>query len=191
MMKRYKDEFKDMHRYDVQNCFTGNPKQAYLLESLRRQLYNSVLSVESELSSVPRILDAGCGNLGWYNGEVPTEYTGIDLHRRDNWEEWEAKGRTFIEGNFITKRLPKCDLIICRAVAYHLSNAALLRALRKFKSTGARYIYVNSRKDTNNESRNDMEDYSITGYPVNFSEAPFNLRLKENQGAGALQLFHL
>ena len=70
------------------------------------------------------------------------DYIGVDVVSglvRELKRSHTAPGRQFLAGD-ITRRLPNCDLVLCRHVMIHLPNRDILRLLKAVRGSGARYL---------------------------------------------------
>ena len=94
---------------------------------------------------VRSILDAGCGDFNWMQAVhlSGVQYIGMDIVREmieQNRERHGSATRIFLEGDILHDTLPTVDVILCREVLFHLSDADLLKALQNFKRSSARYL---------------------------------------------------
>ncbi|MCL2844566.1 MAG: hypothetical protein FWE23_03820 [Chitinivibrionia bacterium] len=67
--------------------------------------------------------------------------------------------------------LPKVDMILCRDCLCHLSNENVLKALRNFKKSGAKYLLATSYPLTSQNWDINNGDFR----PINLLIEPFNL----------------
>lgn len=96
-----------------------------------------------EQLEVETFLDIPCGDLNWIS-QVPgltAGYVGADIVP----ELIESARDRFPEGDFrvldITQDLlPRVDLILCRDLLGHFSNADVQRAIRNIKRSGAKWL---------------------------------------------------
>lgn len=81
-----------------------------------------------------------------------------------------ASSLTFVNADIVTAPLPKADIILCRDVLVHLSNAECLAALANFMRSGSRYLLATSFQGVTNTD-------IVTGRwrLQNLEAAPFNL----------------
>lgn len=92
------------------------------------------------------ILDAGCGDLNWlqhtdlpegllYRGCdcVPDLVAALDAEHGDGMHE-------FFTLDITCDPLPRCDLILCRTVLFHLSLEHIAAALGNFAASGASWL---------------------------------------------------
>ncbi|MBV9758500.1 MAG: class I SAM-dependent methyltransferase, partial [Alphaproteobacteria bacterium] len=91
------------------------------------------------------ILDAGCGGLNWIR-HLDYEfdrYIGLDIvDEIIAGLKLQELPRNFsvTAGDFLKDILPRSDAVLCRDCLTHFSNAAVRRALFRFKKSGARYL---------------------------------------------------
>jgi hypothetical protein len=120
------------------------------------------------------LLDAGCGNFNW----LPTfDLPEIRIIGVDIVEELIALNRArhpqvhFEVADFVTDRLPRADLILCRDGLVHLPNADVLTALVNFRRSGAKWLLTNTFVD-----RSENLDIETGAWrPLNLCKPPFAL----------------
>ena len=120
------------------------------------------------------LLDAPCGDFAWAAplADAVDQYVGVDIVDeliRRNRSEFAGGRRTFLSGDILHDRLPRCDAVLCRDCLVHFRHADVWRALASFKSTGARILIATtfSRRPAN-------EDISTGGWsPLNLQAPPF------------------
>ena len=105
---------------------------------------------------VRSLLDAGCGDLNWFETVLDTVdlYLGIDvapevidyalrLHQG-------RRGVFFNVADVVSDLLPKVDAVLCRHVLTHLPNAQVHAALENIRRSGARYLIATSHRGATN-----------------------------------------
>ncbi len=190
-MKPYSEQF--------QRGWTGGPGVCGLgslpvyAAPCRSRVHGFVDAYTTLTGAPPRILEVGCGDLVWHAGKLlsPT-YTGVDLHPRDTWAEWRAKGAVLMARNAATAPdLPPADLVIARSVFIHLSNDLISAVLHNIRGTGARWLLATNLPGADNASRLPRgDDYSIDAKSLDLAAAPFSLagRSDELRGFGLFDL---
>ena len=148
----------------------------------KKILLTVIERLRAEILRAPEVLEIGCGDLVWLAGDPPPNYTGIDLHRRDSWDQISRRRATLIEADASKIPIPLCDLVIVRQVFIHLSTEKVLQILSRIKKSGAIMLLASSISGTDNLSRQTLgTDFTLHGYEVDLEAAPFNLtRIAEN-----------
>jgi len=94
---------------------------------------------------VRTLLDAPCGDFNWMQAlNCPLEqYVGMDIVPElilNNEKLYQSPKRRFIVGDIVEDKLPCVDLILCRDCLAHLPITDVLKAIQKFKDSGATYL---------------------------------------------------
>ena len=134
---------------------------------------------------VRRIVDVPCGDMTWMpNALAPflgggIEYTGYDISGlivRENQRRFAAQPQfRFAQFDAVETPLPhgRFDLIFCRHLMFHLTPAHGARLLRRFTSSGAKYLMATTylRADENEE------DFVLAfGHKTNLFRRPYCIR---------------
>jgi hypothetical protein len=138
-----------------------------------------ILDVALVFTRAATLIDAGCGEANWVCGIRPRlkHVHGIDIvgepALRNRWQnnmQGRADSLTFHTADIVTDLLPAGDMILCRDVLVHLSNADCMAALANFCRSGSRYLLATSFELSCNH---DIE----TGLwrKQDLEKAPFNL----------------
>jgi SAM-dependent methyltransferase len=135
----------------------------------------TLLALFEELG-VRSLLDAPCGDFNWMK-EMPLdgiEYIGVDVVAEligRNHRLHGRPGRRFLVADLVADALPAADLILCRDGLVHLPDEDVLRALDRFRRSGARYLLATTfpGQPANSEI--------VAGHwrPMNLEKAPFHL----------------
>lgn len=136
----------------------------------------------------PRWCEIGCGDFLWHgspeDGLPGRSYVALDLHRRENWQQWERSGLVrFAEGNAAEiEPFPVAEIYVARQVFIHLSDRIVLRILDRMReassmSGGNVYLIGSTRPDIqSNAGRFPRDrDYQKKGAPLNLALPPFSL----------------
>ncbi len=133
------------------------------------------LIAELEINSV---LDAACGDFGWMSlvDMQGASYLGMDVVPEliENLEKEYATqdgSRSFVYGDMTQDTLPKVDLIIARDVLGHLSEENVMKALKNFRDSGARWLLTT----TFGDHRPNFDIANGSWRPINLVGAPYNL----------------
>jgi hypothetical protein len=121
------------------------------------------------------LLDAPCGDAGWIGRmKLDLDYTGIDIvpslieaNRRR--VAGGASGR-FLVADITRDALPRADVILCRDCMVHLSFDNIVRAVARFRMSGARFLLVTTFPEW--EGNRDCEDGDWRA--LNMEKAPFD-----------------
>lgn len=124
---------------------------------------------------VHRMVDAGCGDFNWMRHVDLSgiDYVGVDVVPRlihDLKRRYTAPGRQFVAGD-ITRRLPACDLVLCRHVMIHLPNRDVLRLLGTVRKSGARYLLATTASAVALNADTWRGSFRL----INLERPPFNL----------------
>lgn len=82
------------------------------------------------------LVDVGCGDFSWMQHiELPCAYLGVDIVGEviaEN-QRYKKSGIDFMRLNAIVEPIPRCDVVLCREVLFHLSLTDALSVLRNIK----------------------------------------------------------
>ncbi len=125
---------------------------------------------------VHSLLDIPCGDWHWMKetalGDI--QYIGADIVPdiiEQNQQRYGNLKRNFLVLDATQDALPYADLILCRDCLAHLSFENILRALKNFKRSGAKYLLVSNFNGCG-QNRNIINgDF----HPLNLLLPPFNL----------------
>jgi len=126
--------------------------------------------------NVKSLLDVPCGDFQWMKdvdlGGI--DYLGADIVPEivmTNNDRFSDRDRRFMILDMLTDSIPKVDLVFCRDCLVHLSNNAVLRALRNIAESESKFLLT-----TTFPSRTINTDI-LTGQwrVLNLEVAPFNL----------------
>ena len=139
----HKAKFTAIYRHNLWNNEESRSGGGSTLKRTKR-IRKGIVDLVQRLG-VRSILDAGCGDFNWMKTVdlAGVEYIGMDIVRamiEENRERHGASTRIFLEGDILHDDLPRADVILCREVLFHLSDADLLKALQNFKRSGATYL---------------------------------------------------
>jgi hypothetical protein len=122
------------------------------------------------------LLDAPCGDAGWIGRmQLDLDYTGVDIvpsliaANRRRVTGGEFSGR-FLVADITRDALPHADVILCRDCLVHLSFENIVRAVGRFRVSGARFLLVTTFPEW--ESNRDCEDGDWRA--LNMERAPFD-----------------
>lgn len=180
MMRRYRayagrstqEVFTDIHdsnRWNGRQSVSGQGSDLEQTQTIRPTLPQIIRRF-----GVTSILDVPCGDFNWMRhvdlGDC--RYVGGDIVASMAAKCQAAFGnskRQFLQVDITRDELPRTDLILCRDCFIHLPLELIQQALRNFKRSGAKYLFV-----TNAPTKKFNADIPAGGYrPVNFRLAPF------------------
>jgi 2-polyprenyl-3-methyl-5-hydroxy-6-metoxy-1,4-benzoquinol methylase len=129
--------------------------------------------------NIKSVLDAPCGDFNWMKEimkQYPNiKYTGLDIVPdliETNTESYASNTVNFRVGNIVTDDLPQADVIICRDCLVHMPVEHALKAVEKFRKSGAKYLLC-----TTFTGREKNEEQFIRGLwrALNMEKQPFDL----------------
>jgi hypothetical protein len=142
-------------------------------EIVRKQLPQIVDAIGAR-----SLLDIPCGDFNWMKSVDLSKiesYIGADIVAaliRSNQELYGGQGTDFRVLDLTSNSLPKVDLILCRDLFVHLSDADVWKSLKAIRESGSEHILLTT-------YRNFRANYDIiTGSfrRMNMELQPFNFR---------------
>jgi len=133
-------------------------------------------------NQIRSVVDIGCGDWAFskYVNWEGIDYLGIDIVKfviERNQRLFARHSIVFVQGNALEMELPEADLLICKDVFQHLSNADIKKMLKKFAKFKHCLItdYVDYRTMTS--LNNDI----VSGccHHVDLTKPPFNVKGKK------------
>ncbi|MBR0832848.1 class I SAM-dependent methyltransferase [Bradyrhizobium manausense] len=122
------------------------------------------------------LLDAPCGDAGWIGSmKAGVDYTGIDIvpsliaANTARAARGEVRGR-FLVADATRDPLPRCDVILCRDCLVHLSFQNIVRAIARFRASGAQFLLATTFPEW--DDNRDCEDGDWRA--LNMTMPPFN-----------------
>jgi hypothetical protein len=94
-----------------------------------------------ERYAIKSIIDVPCGDFNWFRHvELPAgvHYTGADIVKpliERNCQLHSNHNRSFIQLDITKDKLPSADLLLCRDLLFHLSNAQVLAAIDNIRDS--------------------------------------------------------
>ena len=110
--------------------------------------------------NIKSVLDAPCGDFNWMKEimkQSPNiQYTGLDIVPdlvEANRKSYASDSVKFRVESIVTDNLPRADLIICRDCLVHMPIDHALKAVERFRKSGAKYLLCTTftRREKNNE----------------------------------------
>ncbi|MBA2307116.1 class I SAM-dependent methyltransferase [Candidatus Dependentiae bacterium] len=125
--------------------------------------------------SIQSVLDIPCGDFNWLKKvDLGTcFYIGMDIVEpliNKNNNQYARPLRIFKQGDALTTRLPKVDLILCRDLFCHFDFDSIFAALRNFKRSGSQYLLVTVQQYVEYNGDIPMGEWR----PLDFQKTPFN-----------------
>lgn len=141
-------------------------------KNIRENLYNFLKKWD-----VHSIFDIPCGDFWWMKtiDLQDIEYIGGDIiEKRINHLNSLYPNKQFLYFNLIDDtNFPKVDLIFCRDLMFHLSNADKRKAIENFINSGIPYILM-----SNHPNSNKNEDIKTSSFAfINWQLPPWNISL--------------
>lgn len=124
---------------------------------------------------VRSVLDAPCGDFLWMREIVPAldSYTGMDIVPdliERNRARYQIDHVSFMCGDISADPLPRADLVLCRDCLIHLPTRLIVKSLRNFLASGARYLLL-----TNSATTMPYHDIPVGSFrAIDFRAAPFH-----------------
>jgi len=145
--KDRKQSFTDVYA----NCSWGTenlsgPGSSLQATTMTREI---ILKVIKEYD-ITTIVDVACGDFIWMplvldQLEGSVKYTGCDIVESLVIEHKEKFPQyNFQNVDFVADEIPEGDLIICRDVLQHLPVKDIIRALKNFSESGAKYLLAST-----------------------------------------------
>lgn len=124
---------------------------------------------------VKRFVDVPCGDWHWLRHvELPvSEYIGLDIVPEaiaKNTQLYAQPGRQFLVHDLTRNAPSKADLVLCRDLLVHLSDADIWAALRNLKASGSSWLLATT--FTEPRVHHDIETGSWR--PLNLTRSPWN-----------------
>ena len=128
------------------------------------------------------VVDIGCGDwafsryIDWRN----IHYIGIDIVKsvveRNN-QLFATPSIHFVYANVLEEDLPDADLVLCKDVFQHLSNADITKLLKKFRKF--KHCLITDYVDPNTLSSNNQDILSGGYHPIDLTKPPFRVKGKK------------
>ena len=96
---------------------------------------------------VRTLVDAPCGDFVWMRELAPgfESYVGVDVVPEliaANNRQFAGPRIRFATGDITVDEFPRADAVLCRDCLIHLSTPLVWAALRNFKRTGYKYLFL-------------------------------------------------
>ena len=138
--------------------------------------------------NIKSILDVPCGDFNWMKNFLKKknniEYMGGDIVKEiitNNNKLYKKKNISFKQINILKDRLPKYDLMICRACLMHFSNEDIFKFFINFSNSSIKYLLTtNHLEHKKGKLKNIKNKDIITGgfRELDLLSKPFNLKKK-------------
>lgn len=147
-----------------------------LLENSK--IYINYLENFIKTHDIKTIVDAGCGDWEFskYVNWNDAFYVGYDVVASviaKNIKNYSKENISFVHGNLLAEDLPKADLLLCKHVLQHLTNADILlfiQQLPKFK-----YCLITNEVYPETLSSDGSDTEIGGGHKIDLTLPPFNL----------------
>ena len=125
---------------------------------------------------IKAFIDLPCGDFNWMKLINFNEciYIGCDIVEQlvsENLKRFKSKNVNFITLDMINDPIPKGELIFCRDCLVHLSNKNVMKTIKNFKKSGAKYLLTTHFP---NQKRNVFISNGMFRR-INLTNSPFNL----------------
>jgi len=131
---------------------------------------------------IKSIVDAPCGDFYWIQKLIKTieiKYLGLDIVKKiisDNKKLYSSKNIKFQNIDITKKKIPNCDLIICRDFIFHLSYFDIMRFFKNLCNCKFKYILISNhfiKKDIKKKFKN-QDIHTGDFRKINLFDSPFN-----------------
>ncbi|MCB0334867.1 MAG: hypothetical protein KDD62_01135 [Bdellovibrionales bacterium] len=108
-----------------------------------------VLPIILEALHITSFVDAPCGDFNWMQkvNLTGTSYLGIDVVPElvaQNQRLYHSKDINFMQGDLLSDKIPKCDLIMVRDLLIHHSNRSAIKILENIIQSDVFYLLVSN-----------------------------------------------
>ena len=99
---------------------------------------------------IAKVFDAGCGDFNWMKSLIPNlevNYTGADIVYdliEENNRLYKSQKISFVVFDVTRNPVPQSDLVICRDVLFHLSNAEVFSVLNNLAASNSDFMLITS-----------------------------------------------
>ena len=127
---------------------------------------------------IKTVVDAGCGD--WQFSRLVDwsgiEYIGYDIVGsviENNIKKYGSSALIFIHGNFLSIDLPSADLLLCKHVLQHLTNADIISFLPQLKKY--KYCLITNQVNPRTLSGSNKDIRAGGGRKLDLTKSPFYL----------------
>lgn len=128
------------------------------------------------------IVDAPCGDFFWINKvlkKVKVKYLGLDIVEKlifENKKKYSTNLIKFENFNLIKKKIPNCDMIICRDFIFHLSYSDIKKFFYNLSRSEFKYILISNHENGKGSKNLFMNKDIFSGdfRKINLFSSPFN-----------------
>jgi hypothetical protein len=148
--------------------------------------YKDYLVCFLKKNQIQSVVDVGCGD--WVLGRQicwdHISYTGIDVVKKvieRNQKMFAKPNITFLHQDLLRVDLPPADLLVCKDVLQHLSNADVflfLQKIKKFKHCLITNDIVEHYECVRQENRDLVPNRGVAR-PLDLTKPPFNLKAEK------------
>ena len=184
------DVFEDIYAkrsWGSNESVSGRGSEMGRTEIVRKELPKVIDTIGAR-----SLLDIPCGDFNWMKAADLSKierYIGADIVERLIHSNQQNHGRHGVEFRLLditSGPLPKVDLILCRDLLIHLSDADIWKSLKAIKDSNSKYISLTT-------YRNLDTNYDITTgalHRINLERPPYNFQIalryiEENGRIGA------
>lgn len=150
-------EFSSIYKHNLwsgRESRSGTGSDMVETKNIRRELPGVLKRL-----GIKSLLDIPCGDLNWMRhiDMEGIEYTGADIVP-DIIEDNRARfpDRRFVVLDLVKDKLPEVDMVFCRDIIGHMSQANAELAIRNILDSGAKYLMATDWPKADN--RTDIED---------------------------------
>jgi SAM-dependent methyltransferase len=152
---------------------------------------SSISSTEQIRLQIPKILDqlnatsildVGCGDYTWMqNVSLRQRYIGVDIVEsviENNIANFSNDNVSFFCLDATSTELPRCDVVLCREVLFHLSFADIVKLLANIRTSGAKHLLATNDTLSNFNAdiiSGDFRVLNLKAPPFRFPEPLFSI----------------
>lgn len=132
---------------------------------------------------ITSLCDVPCGDFHWLK-EVDLEgirYIGCDIVSSliaQNVERYGSEDRSFQQLDIVNEVPPKADLVLCKDILLHLTNAEITDMLRNIRKSGAQYVLINGQMTPTFAADQGVSNVNINGTNADTPKSDFGTEAK-------------
>ena len=138
--------------------------------------------------NIESILDVPCGDFNWMKNFLikknNIEYMGGDIVKEiitSNNKLYKKKNISFKQIDILEDKLPKYDLMICRACLMHFSNEDIFKSFINFSNSSIKYLLTTSHLENKKgkfKNIKNKDTITVEFRTLDLFSEPFNLNKK-------------
>ena len=170
---RYFEEIYVKRLFGKSDSASGPGSTLEATKAIREAIFDVI-----DQFQIKSIVDVPCGDLFWVSklDFSIVEYTGLDIVPSliSDLEKCYPSGK-FRVHDASQDNLERFDMILCRDLFVHLTNAQVTRSLELFKDSGSQYLLTTTFVNLKKNPELKVPRIGVGWRPLNLSLNPFNL----------------